>query len=138
MPNVNGKEFDYGTAGVKAAKKEAAKTGKKITYNYGGGGVVPKTKLKEESKKASKSLKKMDSKAKGSLSGLESGLKSGLSGIGSGLESGLKGYGKAVEDDMKKAGKALKGASGEPKKYKGGGVVRGAGAATRGIGFYKG
>ena len=72
MPNVNGKNFDYGTAGVKAAKKEAAKTGKKITYNYGGGGVVPKG---NKEKKSSSS---------------------------------------------------------------GGGVVRGAGAATRGIRFHKG
>jgi len=119
MPNVNGKKFDYGTAGVKAAKKEAAKTGKKITYNYGGGGVVPKGNKEKKS----------------SLSGLESGLKSGLmSGVGSGLMGGVKGHSKAVEDDMKRVGND----SGKPKKYKGGGVVRGAGAATRGIRFYKG
>ena len=127
MPNVNGKEFDYGTAGVKAAKKEAAKTGKKISYNYGRGGVVPKGKKEKEALLS------------GVKSGVGSGLKSGAkSGAMSGIGSGLSGISKAVEDDMKKAGKASDKASGKPKKYAGGGVVRGAGAATRGTGFYKG
>ena len=30
MPKVNGKEFGYGPKGLKAAKKEAEKTGKKL------------------------------------------------------------------------------------------------------------
>tara|TARA_R110000824_G_scaffold10036_1_gene44466 strand:- start:15514 stop:15639 length:126 start_codon:yes stop_codon:yes gene_type:complete len=31
MPKVGGKKFSYGTAGKKAAKKYAKKTGKKVT-----------------------------------------------------------------------------------------------------------